>query len=418
MAEFKNMTVQALRDLARKALGRGHSKLKTKTELIQALQAAERKVSGAAERAATKMKEATGRAARATEKVVESVRAKGREAAKTREAAKAKTEAAKAKTREAGKAKTSEEKERRPARAPSKAGQAARDAARAVRDVAGAAKTGVRRMRAAMRPEPEPDPEGYMVARVAGEDAVRVAPHPMTESAMEAARGQGARMENEAREIPPEPAPGPNAYDEQLGELPWSYADDALMALPRDPKTLFLYWDHSHDTVRHAWEGLDGGRPQLRLFAPRPDGRWTRIRAVDFALESRSYYIHDLEPGRVYRAEIHVVDRQGRDKLLAKASNEMMLPPVGPSPVIDDRFMRILWSEPLQRLLREAHPGGPFPDDVRAQLARLSDWSRFAGRVWGGSAGGMGGRPFSPASAPSSPSPPSSPWGRTDGEGS
>ena len=30
MPELKNMTVQALRDLARKALGRGHSRLKTK----------------------------------------------------------------------------------------------------------------------------------------------------------------------------------------------------------------------------------------------------------------------------------------------------------------------------------------------------------------------------------------------------
>jgi hypothetical protein len=80
--------------------------------------------------------------------------------------------------------------------------------------------------------------------------------------------------------------------------------------------------------------------------------------------------------------------------------------------------MRILWSEPLQRLLREAQPGGAFPEDVRAQLARLSDWSRFAGRVWGGgSAGGMGGRPFSAVSSPSAPSSPSSPWKGTDGEG-
>jgi uncharacterized protein len=408
MAEFKSMTVQALRDLARKALGRGHSKLKTKTELIAALQAAERKVTGAAEKAATKMKEATGRAARATEKFAESVRGKGREAAKAKPPKEKEKEKPKEKERD---------KERPAARAPSKAGQAARDAARAVREVAGAAKAGARRVRDAMRGEPEPDPEGYMVARVAGEDAVRVAPHPMTESAMEAARGDRSAAAKEARQIPAEPQGAPNAFDEGLGELPWNYADDALMALPRDPKTLFLYWDHAQETLRHAWEGLDGARPQLWVFAREPDGRWTRVRALDFALESRSYYIHDLEPGRVYRAEIHVIDRLGKDKLLPKASNEMMLPPVGPSPIIDDRFMRILWSEPLQRLLREAHPGGPFPDDVRAQLARLSDWSRFAGRVWGGSAGGMGGRPFSPVSAPSSPSSPSSPWGRSDGEG-
>jgi hypothetical protein len=171
--------------------------------------------------------------------------------------------------------------------------------------------------------------------------------------------------------------------------------------------------------VRGAWEGLDEGRPQLWVFTREPSGAWTRVRVVDFALESRSYYIHDLEPGRVYRAEIHVIDRRGRDKLLPRASNEMMLPAVGPSPVIDDRFMRILWSEPLQRLLRDARPGGPFPDDVRAQLARLSDWSRFQAAAGGGSAsagvGGMGGgRPASPWMRPSSS--PSSPWGGKGGE--
>src|SRR5512146_2309193 len=89
MAEFKNMTVQALRDLARKAIGRGHSKLKTKAELIGALQAAEKKVvdaaekaaekvKGATEKAVAKVKDATGEAVRATEKVVDAARAKGR----------------------------------------------------------------------------------------------------------------------------------------------------------------------------------------------------------------------------------------------------------------------------------------------------------------------------------------------------
>src|SRR5512141_3029512 len=75
MAELKQMTVQALRDLARKALGRGHSKLKTKEELIEALQAAERKMTTVAGKAATRVREATGRAARATGKLVDSVRA-------------------------------------------------------------------------------------------------------------------------------------------------------------------------------------------------------------------------------------------------------------------------------------------------------------------------------------------------------
>ncbi len=405
MAEFKNMTVQVLRELARKALGRGHSKLKTKAELIRALQAAESRVAGAAEKAAGKVKGAAGMAARATGRMVDALRGKVREGTAEEAGGKAIRAGASKKAPEKG-------KQRHAGAAPSKVGQAAREAVRAVREVAGAAQAGARRVRAAARGEPEPDPEGYMVARVAGEDALRGAPHPMTESAMEGQR----RSKPSPRETAAEPQAWPNGYDEQLGELPWSYADDALIALPRDPRTLFLYWDHAQETLRQAFQDLDGGRPQLWIFARGTDGGWSRVRTVDFALESRSYYVHDLEPSGVYRAEIHVVDRLGKDRLLAQPSNEMMLPPVGLSPIIDDRFMRILWSEPLQRLLRETRPGAPFPEDVRAQLARLSDWSRFAGRVWGGSAGGMGGRPFSPTSSPSVPTSPSSPWGRTDGE--
>jgi hypothetical protein len=186
------------------------------------------------------------------------------------------------------------------------------------------------------------------------------------------------------------------------------------MALPRDPTTLFFYWDHAPETVRDAWHGLDEGRPQLWIFMREPSGGWTKVRSVDFALESRSYYIHDLEPGRIYRAEIHVVDKNGRAKQVPRPSNEMMLPPIGPSPIIDDRFMRILWSEPLQRILRHPTPGGAFPDDVRAQLARLSDWARFQSSAGGSSVGGMGGRPTSPWMRPSSPS---SPMGGKGGEG-
>jgi hypothetical protein len=195
-----------------------------------------------------------------------------------------------------------------------------------------------------------------------------------------------------------------HAYEEHLGELPWAYGDDAFIALPRDPKTLFVYWDHAEETLRGAWEGLDGGRPQLWVYVRRVDGGWDRIRTVDFALESRSYYVHDLDPGRIYRAEIHVLDRLGREKLVGQGSNQIALPPVGASAVIDDRFMRLPWGESLQPLLRHVREGGPFPDELRAQFARLSDWARFGSAVAGGSsAGGMGGRPTSGPSSPSSP---------------
>jgi len=252
------------------------------------------------------------------------------------------------------------------------------------------------------------DPAGFFVARVRGEDAVRDAPHQMLEA---------GGFDEESLALPD--------YDEGLGELPWSYGDDALIALPRDPRTLFLYWDHAQATLSGAFEGLDQPRAQLWLFV-RGAG-WERIRVVDFALESRGYYVHDLEPGRVYRAEIHVVDRHGREKLVRSPSNPMMLPQHGPSPVVDDRFVNIPWALPLPRLLGAGVPGGPFSEELRALLARLSDWARFldgggaadaAGPGGaGGGAGGMGGRPTSRGGGFGAPGSPSSPFGPFGGEG-
>jgi uncharacterized protein len=226
---------------------------------------------------------------------------------------------------------------------------------------------------------------------------VRDSPRPMTEAALE---GLPAAPRERA-----EPA---GAWDEQLGELPWSYGDDALIALPRDPRTLFVYWDHGPDTVRRAFEGLQGGKAELWIFAKGAEGSWERIRVLDLSLEARSWYVHELAAGRVYRAEIHAVDAR-QDRLLPHPSNECQLPPSGPSPIIDDRFARLRWEEHLARWLAEWKKGGPFAEELRQQLLRLSDWSRFAGETWGGgSAGGMGGRPSSPTAAPGSPS---SPWG-------
>ncbi|HWV39989.1 MAG TPA: hypothetical protein VN033_16080, partial [Vulgatibacter sp.] len=57
---------------------------------------------------------------------------------------------------------------------------------------------------------PEARPESFLVSRVAGEDALREAPHPLTED----------------RLAPPEPRPPtPPQPIERLGELPWAYGD-------------------------------------------------------------------------------------------------------------------------------------------------------------------------------------------------
>ena len=200
------------------------------------------------------------------------------------------------------------------------------------------------------------DPAGFLVARIRGEEAVREAPHPLAEGALDTFH----RV--------PDGVPRSLAADERLGELPWGYGDDAFVALARDPRSLFLYWDHAEETLRRGFEGLEGARAQLWLYRRLGPG-WERSRVVELALESRGYYLHDLEPGTAYRAEIHLVDRAGRERLLGTASTDATLPPAGPSPMVDDRFERLPWEVRLGPLLGTGHPGPALPDGAREALA-------------------------------------------------
>jgi uncharacterized protein len=409
MADFKKMSVQSLRELARKVIGPGHTRLKTKTELVKALEEAgaapEKETARARVRAAaTRAAEATGKAVRAAKE------AAGKAAGKAAERASKVATGKAAKVAAVGTAAAGAVAGAKAASKPPGKKGAAGKVAKAAAAMAGAAVGAAVGAAAGLKGKAKavaagrtrrggtngPDPEGYFVARVRGEDAVRHAPHPMREDAEDTAFEE----EGEA----------PTEFDEGLGDLPTSYGEDAFVALARDPRTLYFYWDHSGATVNGNLADLDHPRVQLWVFA-RAGAGWERIRVLEFALESRGYYVHDLEPGRLYRAEIHAIDRLGRERLIGHGSNEIGLPPIGPSPIVDDRFIRIPWDVPLGRLLGPGHVGGPFSEEARAMLARLSDWSRFTSKAtWGGSAGAPGDRPSSPTSAPSSPgSAPTSP---------
>jgi hypothetical protein len=216
------------------------------------------------------------------------------------------------------------------------------------------------------------DPDGYFIARIRGEEAARLAPHPMTEGA----EREDSMSLRALAEVPVPPD------DEGLGELPPSYGEDVFVGLPRDPRTLFFYWDHSPGTVAQAFEWLDRPRAQIRIFGLRPDGEWDLVRTAEFALESRGFYVHDLEPGRTYRGEIHAVSRDGRERVVGDPSNEVALPSSGPSPTVDDRFASIPWDLPLDSWLREARGGGAFPEELRSLLARLSAGTPPAAPAW------------------------------------
>jgi hypothetical protein len=296
-------------------------------------------------------------------------RAAGKVKAIAKPAAKAAGKAAKAAGPAARKpaARTTREAPEKPARKAPAAKAAARKPA------AKAPAKGTRK-----RPAPRPplveglDPDGYFIARVRGEEAARLAPHPMTE-------GEEREDPMSLRALADVPVP---PDDEGLGDLPWSYGEDVFVALPRDPRTLFFYWDHAPETKRAAFEWLDRPRAQLRISVLGAGGEWEHLRTVDLALESRGFYVHDLEPGRNYRGELVSVSEDGRERPLGSPSNEVALPSSGPSPVVDDRFALIPWDLPLDGWLREVRSGGSFPDELRALLARLSAGTRPAAPAW------------------------------------
>ncbi|MFY0578668.1 DUF4912 domain-containing protein [Cystobacter fuscus] len=170
-----------------------------------------------------------------------------------------------------------------------------------------------------MRTSAEPLVEGFFVARIAGEDEARR--HHLTG----------------ASNAPPPDAPGGLLSSGSLGVLPVDYADDTIVLLPRDPHTLFVFWDFKATTRERAAQGLEYPRVVMRLY----DDRDTLLGVTDVALESRSFYIGGLPAGRPYRVELHFVGRDGRSRRIGHSSNRVFLPPAGPSADTSVRFLRM-----------------------------------------------------------------------------
>src|SRR6185295_16995289 len=160
----------------------------------------------------------------------------------------------------------------------------------------------------------EPIAEGFFVARVAGEGSARR--HGLTDR-------PGAAS--------------PGGLDEDLGELPVSYGEDDVLALPRDPHSFFFFWDFKSTQA-------PGGRAVLRVY----DGDQL-IREVDFTPEQRSFYLHDLPAGRTYRLEAHLVDASGATRLMGQAKL-VSLPGEGAVRTTEVRFLKLPWHLALAKL--------------------------------------------------------------------
>ncbi|MGC4114664.1 MAG: DUF4912 domain-containing protein [Myxococcales bacterium] len=202
--------------------------------------------------------------------------------------------------------------------------------------------------------------------------------------------------------LPPLP-PLPSNFDEQLGELPESYGDDSVVLLPKDPHTLYFYWDLSPATLDRAFAWMPGLRTRLRLL----EGDRV-VRDVDFSVGARGWYFYGLPSGHVFRVEMLALAEDGQVRRIGTRSNPARLPALGPSPVRDDRFVRIpldLSPSRVAEALRHEivqpppliPPGPPGSRAASASPARAST-SGTAGPPSRTSAGGL-----TPAALPGRP---------------
>ncbi len=354
MADLKSVTVEYLRELARKHLGRGHSKFKTKEDLLSALAklvpglgklagetapkaAKPSKAAKTAKAARTEAPKPEKKASSAQKKVQEKVKAVREKVKGTRKAPVAISAASRTEKPEdrpqqpvaPERPLPEEDEEKTPVRHPPRPAEVVTfpPKPRPGRLLSDDEPTLTMPPAPVEPPSPshvaqhaaEPLVEGFFVARVAGEqEAFR---HHLTES----------------QRRQPREALGAPDYAENLGELPMDYADDTVLLLPRDPHTLFVLWDFSEAARERALAGLESPRAVLRVY----DDGDTLLRVIDVALESRSYYVHGMTPGHPYRVEIHFVGGSGRSRRIGHSSNRVFLPPLGPSSDTSVRFLRM-----------------------------------------------------------------------------
>lgn len=104
----------------------------------------------------------------------------------------------------------------------------------------------------------------------------------------------------------------PREISEPAPKLPKSYGQDRLVALPRDPRTIWLYWELRNER----------GNSEVRLYFAK-DGRFAS--KASCRIENGNYYLQVPESGQSYYAEMESAGYgQGRNLLLK--SNVVKVP--------------------------------------------------------------------------------------------
>jgi hypothetical protein len=194
---------------------------------------------------------------------------------------------------------------------------------------------------------------------------------------------EAANLANEAlAAAPPEP-------DGMLDDapLPTRYDVDECVAIPVDPRTLYVYWEVRERTLDYVRAERPGGVITLRVVViiPTWDGPRSSVRDHDVHATLGDYVVHDLPDGCVVRSAIGY--RHGEAFVAIAHSPALETPAGGPSPLVADVLVR--WPPQGAARVSSGDPDG-------ASIARALDRARrdrvIAGTTgWGGDALGASG---------------------------
>ena len=353
MDDLKKLSVERLRELARKHLGKGHSRLRTRAQLLAALKDVLRQP-------LSRLLDVLpgGKTVRVVD-FPPGRRGKVRAAAPTPSASPAPaaspTTAPVARAADATPS-ASPAPAARPATAPAGRGASAKATG------SPAEKKGVRppSPRAA-RPGASPGRNGP-ARRSSGSDVPPVSPEAMASASLVTMAPATPLAEPvpvppeppveeaffEAPALPRRPRRAPAAappLDLEPFVSPREVGTEAPLLLVRDPTTLFVFWDFRRELERGAALGLREPRLLLRLYRAEDLDR-----SLELPLGARSIYVTGLASGQEYTAEVLLLGRDGWTRPVGARSAARRLPPGRVSSRLEVRTLRLPWSEPLSTL--------------------------------------------------------------------